>query len=198
MSEPTAVTNEDVVARGGEYYRRMRYLVAAILLAAGVWFAYDGWVGWPRINDRIADIKQQINDQDEHTEVGKKHRADLTEQLKDLKPHDDLAILLQKLLAFGLPLVGIGLVAWAHHNSRGEIRLSHDTLSAPGHPKVTMDQIVALDKRLWDKKDIAYIDYEAADKKGRIRLDAFVYQTDPIVKIYDRIEAVMKEDSEAQ
>src|SRR4051794_9519291 len=75
MSEPTTVTNEDVIARGGEYYRRMRYLVAVILMAAGVWFAYDGWVGWPRINAKIAGIKQDINQQDEHTEIDQKRRA---------------------------------------------------------------------------------------------------------------------------
>jgi len=194
MSEQPAVSNEVIVARGGEYYRRMRYLVAVILLAAGVWFAYDGWVGWPTINAKIDAIQQDINKQDD-SEVGRKNKVNLTEQLKDLKPHDPLAILLQKLLAFGLPLGGLALVLWARHNSRGEIRLSDDVLSAPGHPPVKMDQIVALDKRLWDKKDIAYVDYEAGPAKGKIRLDAFVYQTDPIVKIYDRIEAFMKQEA---
>ncbi len=195
MSEQPAVTNEDIIARGGEYYRRMRYLVAVILVAAGCWFAYDGWKGWPEVNAKIANIQQQINQQDDHTEEGKKRRANLTEQLKDLKPHDDLAILLQKLLAFGLPAMGLVMAQWARHNSRGEIKLSGDVLTAPGHPAVNLDQIVALDKRLWDKKDIAYVDYEAGAINGRIRLDAFVYQSDPIVKIYERIEAVMKQDA---
>ena len=105
-------------------------------------------------------------------------------------------MLLQKILTFALPAVGIALVAWARYNSRGEIKLDGETLTAPGHPTVTMDQITALDKRLWDKKDIAFVEYEAGSAKGRIRLDAFVYQTDPIVQIFDRIEAVMKEESE--
>jgi len=195
MSEPSAAVNEDIVARGGEYYRRMRYLVAIILIAAGAWFAYDGWVNWPALNAKRAQINAEIEKQDESS-AGKKTKANLTEQLKDIKPHDDLAILLQKLLAFGVPAVGLALLAWAVHNSRGEIRLTSNTLSAPGHPTVTLDQIIALDKRLWDRKDIAYVDYETGAAKGRVRLDAFVYQTDPIVKIVERLEAIMQTEAE--
>ncbi len=195
MSEKPAATNEVIIARGGEYYRRMRYLVAVILLAAGCWFAYDGWKGWPASNAKRAAIQQSIDELDDRVEASKKRRADLTEQLKDIKLHSDLDILVQKLLALGLPLLGLAMVFWARHNSRGEIKLSGGELTAPGHPSVKLEQIVALDKQLWDKKDIAFVDYEAGGAKGRIRLDAFVYQTDPIVKIFERIEALMKEDA---
>jgi len=208
MSEQvtTAVPESDIVATGGAYYRRMRYIVAGILVITAVWLAYDGWVNWPAMNRKYTEITNQIDEatrqiessDDKPAKDRMEHaRENLIQERKDLKFHDDLAILLQKILTFALPVLGGALVMWAHHNSRGEIRLTHDTLTAPGHPPVHLDQIVALDTRLWDKKDIAYVDYDVPPAKGRIKLDAFLYETDPIVKIYERIEALMKEDAEA-
>ncbi len=199
MSESAPATNEDVVATAGQYYRRMRYFVAVLLLAGGLWFARDGWYGWPEMNHKYVDVSNQIDTLTRRIEetgnpADKKQKENLIEQRKDLKFHDDLSILLQKILAFVLPALGVALVSWAIYNSRGEIRLTQTLLTAPGHPPLTMDQITALDKRLWDRKDIAFIEYEAGAATGRIRLDAFVYQTDPIVKIFDRIEALMQED----
>jgi hypothetical protein len=195
MSEPAPVVSdtESVVARGGAYYRNTRYVMMIVLILAGGWFAYDGWIGWPKINRQIADLTQQIDQAkargDEHT------RVMLTEQVKGFgEPHTDLSLLLQKVLAFSLPPLGILMVVWALYNSRGEIRMVNKTLSAPGHPIVTFDQIAALDRRLWDRKDIAYIEYDTGQHKGHIRLDAFIYETAPIVKIFDRIEALMKEE----
>jgi len=195
MSQRPIASSDEIVATGGTYYRRMRYLVALILVAAGAWFAYDGWVGYPAMNVKHAEKTAELKDAESNG--NKKLQAELVEQLKDLHFKTDTDIGVQKGLAIGLPLLGAALLTWALYNSRGEIRLTSDTLTAPGHPPVKTDQIMALDKRLWDRKDIAFVDYEVGAAKGRIRLDAFVYQTDPIVKIYDRIEAIMKEEAGA-
>lgn len=193
MTEQSTEIDKPIVAKAGEYYMRMRYFVALLLVAFGLYFAYDGWIGYPTLNAKHDEVElQKKQAEDRHDD---KQAAELFERLKDIKFHSDLAILLQKILAFALPAVGLGLVMWAKHNARGEIVLTADTLTAPGHPAIHLDQIVALDQRLWDKKDIAFVEYEVPPARGKIRLDAFVYQTDPIVKIHDRIEALLKEDA---
>lgn len=204
---PPAPSNDPIIARGGTYYRNTRYIMTAVLFAMAGWFAYDGWVAWPRLNEQYQSLDRQIDDaraageaakargDKDRAAAEKKKEQMLFEQQKDVHPKDDLAIGLQKVLAIGLPLLGLALTAWAIRNSRGQIKLTGERLEAPGHPPITFDHIIALDKRLWDRKDIAYVDYEVDATKGRIRLDAFVYQTDPIVKIYERIEAFMKEES---
>jgi hypothetical protein len=56
---------------------------------------------------------------------------------------------------------------------------------------VNFDQIRRLDKKLWDRKGIAYVDYEVdgASELRRFRLDDFVYERKPTDQIYDRINA---------
>ena len=192
---PTAAPsdpNAAVIARYGAYYRNTRYILALILVIMAAWFAYDGWVKYPAGNRKAAELKSQI------AELERKNQdaLSLREQLRGVKERSDFEMTLQKVLACALPLVGIALVAWAIYNSRSEIKLVGDRLSAPGHPEITFDDITALDQRLWDRKDIAYVGYEKGNQKGNIRLDAFVYEAEPIVKIYDRLEAFMKEDTE--
>jgi hypothetical protein len=186
------VSNEtgggDIVARAGQDYRYRRYILCALLIGVGVWFGYDGYVGWPEHNRQLADVKRQI---EEAERGGDKDAAAIarTKLGSMSKEHSDNDIRLQKLLAFALPPLGIALLAWALYNSRGEYRLSGTTLSVPGHPAVSIDQIQRIDKRLWDRKGIAYIDYEArGSARGRIKLDDFVYERKPTDQIYERIE----------
>lgn len=158
-----------IVARAGRYYRNARYLMALICLGMGVWFAYDGWVGYPRENARAR------------------------EQGFDTVPNNDLAIRIQKELAVGLPLVGVGILAWMLYRSRGEYRLDGQTLHVPGHAPVPLDHIRQIDKSKWDRKGIVHLDYEVPGSTGlrRLTLDDFVYEQKPTDAILERIEAVL-------
>ena len=158
-----------IVARAGRYYRNARYLMAVICLGLGAWFAYDGWVGYPAEN------------------------AKAREQGFETVPHNDLAVRLQKQLAAGLPLVGVGILAWMLYRSRGEYRLEAQTLHVPGHPPVPLDNVRQIDKSKWDRKGIVHLEYEVPGSTGlrRLTLDDFVYDQKPTDAILVRIEAVL-------
>ncbi len=191
MSNPQSPTDSapggDVVARAGQYYRNTRYVMCVLLVGAGLWFAYDGWIGWPEHNRNLAEVKRRIDDAERagDTNGAAAARTELGKLSKEKSTWD---IMIQKVLALSLPPVGIGLLVWALRNSRGEYRLSGTTLNVPGHPPVSFDQITRIDKRLWDRKGIAYVDYEAEGRTGRIKLDDFVYDRRPTDVIYERIE----------
>jgi len=95
---------------------------------------------------------------------------------------------MQKILCFSLPPLGIILLIRALHNSRGEYRLENNALSVPGHPTIDLSNITEVDRRLWDRKGIAFILYEKDGRQGRIRLDDFVYDRPPTDLIFQRIE----------
>ena len=167
-ASPQDPGSAEIVARAGSYYRNTRFILAAALVAMGLWFGYDGFIGWPRENEL--------------------YKQDPTRH----KQHSETDIRLQKILAFTLPPLGLLMLVWTLYNSRGAYRLSGDTLSVPGHPPVPLDSIRQIDKRLWDRKGIAYLDYELAEgRKGRIKLDDFVYDRPPTDAIVDRIEATL-------
>jgi hypothetical protein len=156
----------EIVARAGRYYRNARYLMTVLFVGAGLWFAYDGWVGYPKHNARV--------------DAG---------EIRETK-HTDTDIRLQRILGVALPVAGVLFLCWALYNSRGAYRLSGDTLHVPGHPPIPLDQIEELDKAKWDKKGIAYVNYRPSDapNMSSARLDDFVYQQAPTDRIVERIE----------
>jgi hypothetical protein len=162
----------EYVAAAGRYYRNARYLLTLIMFGMGLWFAYDGFVNWPAEQARFAAMTPR-------------------QQAQATRPHTDMDILIQRGLAIVLIPLAPLLLAWFLHRSRGEIRLSNNTLLAPGHPPVPLDAIRQLDMGSWERKGIAYVEYEApgSSRAGRITLDEFVYQCDPIRAIVAHIEA---------
>jgi len=177
---------EPIVARAGSYYRRARYIMAVLLIAGGMWFGYDGWIGWPEENRKHAEISAQL---EEATVAGDQERAaQLASELKEYSHHSDLDLALQKLLFFVLPVGGVGVLIWTLYNSRGEYRLEGRRLSVPGHPEIDLDQVTKIDKQLWDRKGIAYVEYDTGAQSGRLRLDDFVYDAKPTREIFKRIE----------
>lgn len=180
-----------IVARASNDYRVRRYIMVALLIGAGGWFAYDGLVKWPRINREIAALRAEQVRADADGDTGRV--GAITEELKDLgDEHGPLAIFFQKLLAVACPLAGVAYLGWTQYNSRGEVRLDEsDVLHAPGHPPVPLANVTAVDRSRWDRKGIADLAYALPDgPSGRVRLDDFVYQREPIDAIYDRAVAL--------
>ena len=179
---------EAVVAHAATYYRMTRYTMVVLLVGMGGWFGYDGFKGWPNENLRITDINKRFAAAEKTNDFPslEKLKADPLRQ----KPlHTDTDILIQKALAFGLPMLGAAMLAWALRKSRGEYRLAGTTLTVPGHPPVMLEEILEIDKQLWDRKGIAYLAYHtAAGRKGRILLDDYIYERDPTDEIYKRAE----------
>ncbi len=164
---PGAAPRSDapIVARAGHYYRNARYIMSALFIGFGVYCIYDGFIKWPEENR----IKMAA---------------------KRPPKHGGYDIPINQGLGCLLPPLGLFVVIRALLSSRGCYKLEAGVLSVPGHPPIPLDSLRKIDKRQWEKKGIAYIEYELADgRTGRVKLDNFVYQRDPTDKIFERIEA---------
>ena len=172
-SVPASNTGE-IVARADTWYRRKWLLIGLAALGWGWWSLYDGFVKWPR--DNVQAIEE-----------AKAAGKPVPEKL----PHDNLGITLNKLIGIGLQPLGAFILFWGWHSSRGQYRFTGDTLHVPGHPPVPIDAIRAIDESKWDRKGIAYIDYEVNGTTGRLKLDDYVYERTPTDEIHDRILAAV-------
>lgn len=173
MTESSASLGpQDLVARAGRYYRNARYILMTAMVVIGFWFAYDGFVRYPAVNARFdAQTPEQ--------RAGGPQR------------YTELDIILQRMISIGLIAAPLPMLAWFLYRSRGEYRLSGTTLHVPGHPPVAFESIVAMDKAKWERKGIAYIDYqlEPSRRSRRLVLDDFIYERRPTDQIVARIEA---------
>lgn len=170
-----------IVARAGRYYRNARYIMVVLVVGFGFYFLYDGYIGYPAKNE--AEMAKPENRNERGEFIGK-------------LPYSDWDILLQKILGFALPPLGLGYLAFILYRSRGEYRLEGQTLHLPGHQPFSLDDIVALDRKLWDRKGIAKVTYQTADgRTATATLDDFIYDRKPTDQIYDAIVANLKERS---
>jgi hypothetical protein len=173
----------DIVARAGRYYRNTRYLMFLMIMGFGIAFLYDGYIRYPRHNRELDELERQqaVAKTDEE-------KKELAVKIKQYERHTDTSLLIQKLLGFSLPPLGIAMLWWALHRSRGEYRLSGTKLSVPGHPTIDLDDIKSVNNDLWDRKGIVWLKYETArGEQGEIVLDDFIYDRPPTDQIYDRI-----------
>jgi hypothetical protein len=198
VSEPTSTTTTTtndagqpqgaIVARYGRYYRNTRYLIAALCIGYGLWSIYDGFVRYPRANE--AEIQKEVTRVE--TASGKPVTPEERREIaaKTTLPHGGWDVPFNQWIGIILPPVGLAMLAWMLYNSRGEYRLERDTLHVPGHPPVPMDNIRKIDKRLWERKGIAYIEYEVPQslKRAQFKLDDFIYERGPTDAIFERIE----------
>jgi hypothetical protein len=176
-----------IIARASTEYRIKRYIMVAVVIGMGLWFGYDGFKRWPAENARIERIEQEQR----RTDLTAEQRDQLVKERKALPGtrHSDTDLLWQKILFFTLPPLGIAYLAWTIYNSRGHYRLEGTRLAVPGHPAIDLDHITKIDKQLWDRKGIAYIEYDTGAGTGTLRLDDFVYQAAPTREIFKRVEA---------
>lgn len=176
----TSEVSYPVVARAGRYYRNARYLMVALCIGMGGYFLYDGYVGYPKENREEMAKPENKDAYKDGQYIGK-------------LPHSETDIQLQKLLGFALiPAAGL-YFAYFMHKSRGAYQFDGQTIEIPGHPPFTLGEITKLDKKLWDRKGIAYIEYKTADgKQGRALLDDFIYERKPTDVIYEAVNAEMK------
>lgn len=189
-TEPNAAAPVDdsgeLIANPDKGYRLKHLVMAVLLIAGGLWFAYDGWIKWPQQNTRIHQAEQEKAAAQDAGDTAKVEA--LTRELASMSEHTDMDILIQKLLAFSLPALGIFWGAWTLRDTRGQLRMAGDTLEVPGHPPVTPADIRRIDKRKWDRKGIAYLHYDHAGQGAVLKLDDFAYERKPTDAILERIE----------
>lgn len=158
---------ERIVAKPSNSYRLRWCLMGIALLGWGCWSLYDGYVRYPREN------------------------AAARAKGLDKEPHPGWDVPFNKVVGFVLQPLGLLTIGWSLYQSRGRYVLDGDRLLIPGHPSVALDTIRSIDKRLWERKGIAYLDYElpGVAGNGRLKLDDYVYERKPTDEILARIEA---------
>src|SRR5690348_3104771 len=97
---PTTETSapvDAIVATPDVGYRWKHLIMAVLMIAAGGWFAYDGWVNWPRMNREASRVERELEAAQRANNEQKKN--DLAVELRKYEKHNDASILIQKVLA---------------------------------------------------------------------------------------------------
>ncbi len=172
----------NVHARISKEWRRRMTMMALMLNGCGLWFCYDGFVAWPAEATRyqqlvkltsgivVADEKPT----DENPAVVSAwedyvEKNNLPAKLPKNRTPGDLSG--QRTIGGILMAIGLGFVAWVALQHRKSVRAAGDIITVADGETIHLDTIVAMDRRKWAGKGIAYAIYEVDGKRRRLCLD---------------------------
>ena len=177
-------------------------IVGLVCTLGGLWFLYDGLVGYPAKRERGLDKIQFFED---HPELDEKEKDDQwkaraaekgwptdnplnPETKKPLAPVD---INEQFFYAGGAGLIGLGFLSRLLYMLGRWVESDGTKLRTKSGQEAEFSQITSLDKKKWQAKGIAFVKYQAEGRTGKIRLDDYYYNRPATQVILRDIEAAI-------
>jgi hypothetical protein len=162
-------------------------VVSTIAIIGGLWFCYDGFIGYPHQQKvSLAYIQFQEDGRVDQWPAYARERG-WTEQPEAPKSNSD--IWLQRILGMVALPVGLLFGLSTLRAIKRYVACDEDGLTASGHPMVPYDAITKLDKSRWQKKGIVLVHYRVEGKAGAILLDDWKMHTENTEQILRTIES---------
>jgi hypothetical protein len=168
-------------------WKKQKLFVALFLLAIGGWFYWDGFIGYPRSNERWLAHEQLVKSrrEGEWAAVAKDH--DWTDAVphKFFGPGD---IRMQWICGtFGALLGLVSLAYWFTQKNR-VLRTDDQAVYSPAGTQIPFDAITGLGKKNWEDKGLATVLYQINGRKGRFVVDDYKFDYEATHQILDEIE----------
>ncbi|MEM9414043.1 MAG: hypothetical protein AAGA29_01025 [Planctomycetota bacterium] len=176
-------------------YRWRLIIIGVVMVAFSGWAVYDATVKYPNKEKLRETFERETSGAEPGNrltvwaEYAGEHGLDKTEP----EALSEFDILTQWLL-FGIsfPIGAYHLVQWMLW-SRKFIEADDDGVRAHGNTAFTWDQVTAVDANKWDRKGIAYIEYDAGKGNSLLVLDDWKMEREPS----DAIFALLQENVDA-
>jgi hypothetical protein len=206
-----------LVAKASNTVRNKNLLIILMCVGFFVWFAYDGWVAYPRNNDRSVDkLKQMMADGklkgDNQEQLDKWQAAlnqwkgwnqampDQREQMNIIAERgktiaggvenwkSPFDINLQRYIVYGLGVAVAASIWWFIHCQRRRA-IADDTMVSPtAGVEIPWDKITVVDNTRWKKSGIVDITY--LDEQGNAQkatFDDYELDREPLLGILDML-----------
>lgn len=174
--------------------------MAAICIGAGLWFAYDGFIGYPsnlpaaRAYDEIRDLNDAELRIEKWKELAEKNNWSKRTPEKSAEEieNDILGQYFWMTLCF---LAGIPAVYYYWSSKGNWVESTEAGLTTSWGQAVDFTKVTELNKNRWEKKGIAKATYETDSGKRIFVFDDFKYEREPLGKILTSLEAALDRES---
>lgn len=167
-------------------YMARLMVVAIITLIGGLWFCYDGFIGYPH-QQKVALAYMQFQEEgrvDQWPAFAKEKGWTLSPE----SPKSNSDIWLQRILGMVALPIGLMFGLSTLKSMNRYVACDEDGITTNKYPKVPYDAITKLDKSRWQKKGIVIIHFSLDGKNGLILLDDWKMHTDNTEQILRTIE----------
>lgn len=164
-------------------------MITFFALGLGLWFFYDGRIGFPHKNERFLARQQFKAEQVSEWEAYAKSRG-WPKRVPD-RLYKQADIVVQYVLG-GLSCLGSGAALWLLLKSRkSNIYSDAEAYYDENGRKVPFAAIVSIDKNKWDSKGIAILSYSDGKKTRKSVIDDYKYEG--AEKILEQAEVILLE-----
>jgi len=174
-------------ARITSVWYKQKLFVALFLLGIGAWFYWDGFVGYPRSNERFLVHQDLVKNDHEGDWPAVAGQKGWTTEVPH-KLYNAGEVRLQWICGTFASLLGIiSLVYWFTQKSR-ILRTDDEAVYSPAGTRVPFQAITGLGKKKWEAKGLATVLYEIDGRTGRFVLDDYKFDYEATHQILTEIE----------
>ena len=176
-------------------YRWRLALIGVVCLLFAAWSAYDGFVKYPRINK---NFKAWVEFKDKHgeqwVEKWPQHAADYNLPEQPERSKSQWSMIAQYVqLAITLP-IGLWFSYLFLSSLNRWVASDENGLTGSRGEQVPYDSIATLDKKRWEAKGIAIVNYSDDQGQRRFVLDDWKFEREPTDQILIEVEQRLRPD----
>ena len=178
-----------IVAPVNKWQYRRLLLIFVVLLGAAGWFTYDGWLGWPRSDDRRVKHMEHSRyvTARQQTVLARWPGWQAATAAQRLKMdrlvhaanftgwHSVTDIHNQRWIAAALGIVSVVVLLWCGVERRRRITVDDAGLRLSGGCVIAFDDIVRIDNRRWSRDGLVMLAYRRGGKMRQAKLDGVVF-----------------------
>ena len=172
----------NVDARISKAWRKRMLFLLFMFSGVGAWFLSDGYIYWPNeavrhgeyveIKDALIEEGKAVDEESSSVRLAwERHAREKGYKSKIPKERTDEGINEQRSIGWVM-IIGSALFAlWIGWNHTRRVQAEGETIIGASGERVELDSIIAIDRKKWDNKGIAYAIYTDGEKQRRLTLD---------------------------
>ena len=196
----------EVVARISKEWRRRMLVMFFMIFGIAAWFLYDGYILWPNeaqrhseyleIKDSLIEAGEAVDTKSTSVRLAwERHAREMDYKSNIPKERTDGKIKEQRVIGWLIMATALLYGAWIVWNHTRQVRANGEIVISASGERVVIDSIIAIDRKKWKDKGIAYGIYNEGGKQRRLCLDEHKFKGCEaiIIEIDKRIKARLEQ-----
>lgn len=172
----------EVVAHISREWRRRMLFMFFMIFGIAAWFLYDGYILWPdeaqrhteylEITDALIEAGDAVDEKSTSVRLAwERHARELDYRRNIPKERTEGDIREQRVIGLIMMVGALLHGAWVAWNHTRQVRAEGEIVIGASGERVEIDAIIAIDRKKWKDKGIAYGIYKERGKQRRLCLD---------------------------
>ena len=172
----------EVVARISKEWRLRMLFMFFMIFGIAAWFLYDGYILWPdeaqrhveylEIKDTLIEAGDAVDEESTSVRLAwERHAREMDYRRNIPKERTNRDINEQRVIGWAMMIVSLLHGVWIAWNHTRQVRVEGEIVIGASSQRVELDSIIAIDRKKWKNKSIAYGIYEEGGKQRRLCLD---------------------------